>query len=111
MLKARVAVLECTTPPVYRVIRGAAEFRDLDGKLLELGTGDVITAGKDSLDLVRVSENTQILRLGLMGGMENLRRWTPTQRDAVDALAGKIITQREVRPLRTGGKRVGYLYG
>ena len=96
---------------MYRVIRGAAEFRDLDGKLLELGTGDVITAGKDSLDLVRVSENTQILRLGLMGGMENLRRWTPTQRDAVDALAGKIITQREVRPLRTGGKRVGYLYG
>jgi hypothetical protein len=74
-------------------------------------TGDVITAGKDSIDLVSVGENTQILRLGLMSGMENLRRWTPTQRDAVDGLAGEIITQRQIRPLRTGGEQVGYLYG
>ena len=96
---------------MYRVIRGSADFRDLDGKTQELATGDMITAGKDSLDLVRVGENTQILRLGLMGGLEKLRRWTPTQRDAVDGLAGEIITQREVRPLRTDGKPAGYLYG
>ncbi len=53
----------------------------------------------------------KILHLGLMGGLENLRRWTPTQRDAVEGLAGEIITQREVRPLRTDGKPAGYLYG
>jgi hypothetical protein len=96
---------------MYRVIRGSAEFRDHEGKTQELVTGDVITAGKDSIDLVSVGENTQILRLGLMSGMENLRRWTPTQRDAVDGLAGEIITQRQIRPLRTGGEQVGYLYG
>ena len=95
---------------MYRVIRGSCEFRDLDGKILELGTGDVVTAGRDCLDLVRIGENTQVLRLGLMGGMDNLRRWTPTQRDEVDGLAGQIITQSEARPLRTDGKEVGYLY-
>ena len=96
---------------MYRVIRGSAEFRDLEGKTTELVAGDVITAGKDSADLVGIGENTQILRLGLMSGMENLRRWTPTQRDAVDGMAAAIITQREVRPLRMDGKQVGYLYG
>ncbi len=96
---------------MYRVIRGSAEFRDHTGKNYELVTGDVITAGKDSLDLVSVGENTQILRLGLLGGLEALRKWTPTQRDQVDRLAGQIITQRELRPLRTEGKPIGYLYG
>jgi len=96
---------------MYRVVRGSAEFRDLDGKMLELVAGDVVTAGKDTIDLVSMAENTQILRLGLMSGMDNLRRWTPTQRDAVDGLAAEIITQREVRPLRRDGKQVGYLYG
>jgi hypothetical protein len=95
---------------MYRVIRGAAEFKDHTGAIHELVAGDVITAGKGALDLVGFGENTQILRLGLLGGMENLRKWTPTQRDEVDGLAGQIITQKELRPLRTEGMPVGYLY-
>lgn len=95
---------------IYRVIRGTAEFRDSAGKTFELATGDVVTAGKNSTELISVGENTQILRLGLLKGMENLRNWTPTQRDEIDGLAGKIITQKDVRPLRTEGKPVGYLY-
>ena len=31
------------------------------------------------------------------------------QRDEIDGLAGKIITQKDIRPLRTEGKPVGYL--
>jgi hypothetical protein len=96
---------------MYRVILGSAELRDHTGKIHELITGDVITAGKDALELVGVGENSQILRLGLMSGLEALRRWTPTQRDQVDGLAGQIITQRELRPLRTEGQPIGYLYG
>jgi hypothetical protein len=95
---------------MYRVIRGTAEFSNSAGKAFELATGDVVTAGKNSTELVAVGENTQILRLGLLKGMENLRSWTPTQRDEIDGLAGKIITQKDVRPLRTEGKPVGYLY-
>ena len=96
---------------MYRVIRGIAAFKDLDGKTLELVAGDVVTAGPASIDLVSVGEDTQILRLGLMSGIDNLRRWTPTQRDMVDGLAGEIITHKEIRSLRTDGKPVGYLYG
>jgi hypothetical protein len=95
---------------IYRVIRGTAEFRDSAGKTFELATGDVVTAGKNSTELVGVGENTQVLRLGLLKGIDNLRTWTPTQRDEIDGLAGKIITQKDVRPLRTEGKPVGYLY-
>jgi hypothetical protein len=95
---------------IYRIIRGTAEFRDNAGKTFELATGDVVTAGKTSIQLVGVGENTQVLRLGLLKGLENLRTWTPTQRDEIDGLAGKIITQKDVRPLRTEGKPVGYLY-
>jgi quercetin dioxygenase-like cupin family protein len=95
---------------IYRVIRGTAEFRDSAGKVFELAAGDVVTAGKNSLEITGVGENTQVLRLGLMKGLENLRSWTPTQRDEIDGLAGKIITQRDVRPLRTEGRPVGYLY-
>jgi hypothetical protein len=95
---------------MYRIIRGTAEFKDSAGKIFELATGDVVTAGKNSTELVGVGENTQILRLGLLKGLENLRTWTPTQRDEIDGLAGKIITQKDVRPLRTEGKPVGYLY-
>jgi hypothetical protein len=96
---------------IYRVIRGCAEFRGHEGTAYELCAGDVITAGRDAIQLVRVGENTQILRLGLMNGIEDLRRWTTMQRDDVDGLAGKIITQQELRPLRTDEKPVGYLYG
>ena len=92
---------------IYRIIRGTAEFRDNAGKMFELATGDVVTAGKNSTELVGVGENTQILRLGLLKGLENLRTWTPTQRDEIDGLAGKISTQKDVRPLRTEGKPVG----
>jgi hypothetical protein len=95
---------------MYRVIRGTAEFKDSAGKIFELATGDVVTAGKNSTELVGIGENTQVLRLGLLKGLENLRTWTPTQRDEIDGLAGKIITQKDVRPLRTEGKPVGYLY-
>jgi len=95
---------------IYRVIRGTAEFKDSAGKAFELATGDVVTAGKTSIQLVGVGENTQVLRLGLLKGMENLRSWTPTQRDEIDGLAGQIITRKDVRPLRTEGKPVGYLY-
>ncbi len=95
---------------IYRVIRGTAEFKDSAGKTFELVTGDVVTAGKNSVSLEGVGENTQVLRLGLLKGMENLRSWTPVQRDEIDGLAGQIITQKDVRPLRTEGKPVGYLY-
>ena len=95
---------------LYRVIRGSAVFKDHAGATHELVTGDVITAGKDSLNLVGIGEDTQILRLGLLNSLESLRRWTPAQRDEVDGLAGQIITQRELRSLRTDGKPVGYLY-
>jgi hypothetical protein len=95
---------------VYRVIRGTAEFRDSAGKTIELATGDFVTAGKNSLQLTGLGENTQVLRLGLLKGLESLRSWTPTQRDEIDGLAAKIITQKDVRPLRTEGQPVGYLY-
>lgn len=95
---------------IYRVIRGTAEFRDSAGKTFALEASDVVTAGKNSLSLVGLGENTQVLRLGLLKGMEKLRSWTPTQRDEIDGLADRIITQKDVRPLRTEGKPVGYLY-
>src|SRR5579871_825698 len=51
---------------VYRVIRGTAEFKDGAGKILELATGDTVTAGKNAINLTGVGDNTQILRLGLL---------------------------------------------
>lgn len=96
---------------IYRVIRGTAEFQRKGGGSFELCAGDVVTAGKDSISLAGVGENTQILRLGLLKGVNELRSWTPTQRDEIDGLAGQIITQRDLRPLRTEGEPVGYLYG
>ena len=95
---------------IYRMIRGSAQFKDHAGKPIELVAGDVVTAAKDAIDLVRVGENTQILRLGLLRGMEGLHRWTPTQRDTIDGLADQIITGSEARPLRMDGQKVGYLY-
>jgi quercetin dioxygenase-like cupin family protein len=96
---------------IYRVIRGSAEFKKKTGESLELSAGDVVTAGKDAISLTALGENTQVLRLGLLKGMNDLRSWTPTQRDEIDGLAGRIITHKDVRPLRTEGKPVGYLYG
>ncbi len=95
---------------IYRVIRGTAEFKDGAGKIFELAAGDVVTASKNTITLIGVGENTQVLRLGLLKGMDSLRSWTPTQRDEIDGLAGQIITGRDVRPLRTEGQPVGYLY-
>lgn len=95
---------------IYRVIRGMAEFKDDAGKIIELATGDVATASKNTITLTAMSENTQVLRLGLLNGMEKLRSWTPSQRDEIDGLAGNIITRKDVRPLRTDGRPVGYLY-
>ncbi len=42
--------------------------------------------------------------------MEKLRSWTATRRDEIDGLAGQIITQKDMRPQRTEGAPVGYLY-
>ena len=70
----------------------------------------MVTAGKTSLTLIGVGENTQVLRLGLLKGMNDLRSWTPAQRDEIDGLASQIITQKSIRPLRTQGAPVGYLY-
>jgi hypothetical protein len=95
---------------IYRVIRGTAEFKKKAGETFELAAGDVVTAGKDSISLAGVGENTQVLRLGLLKGMNDLRSWTPTQRDEIDGLASQIITRKDIRPLRTEGKPVGYLY-
>jgi hypothetical protein len=95
---------------IYRVIRGAAQFTNSAGENFELVTGDTVTAGKNTINLVGLGENTQILRLGLLKGIENLRSWTPTQRDEIDGLAGQIITRTDVRPLRSEGQPVGYLY-
>lgn len=95
---------------IYRVIRGTAEFSDRSGRNFELAAGDVVTAGRESIRLVGLGENTQLLRLGLLKGLEQLRSWTPTQRDEIDGLAGRIITRRDTRPLRTEGQPVGYLY-
>lgn len=96
---------------IYRVIRGTAEFRKSSGETVELAAGDVVTASRSAIMLVGIGENTQLLRLGLLKGMNNLRSWTPTQRDEIDGLAGQIITRTDIRPLRTEGKPVGYLYG
>jgi hypothetical protein len=95
---------------IYRVIRGTAEFRNSAGESFELATGDTVTAGKNTINLWGLGENTQILRLGLLKGIDNLRSWTPTQRDEIDGLAGQIIARKDLRPLRTEGKPVGYLY-
>jgi hypothetical protein len=107
---ANVADLVKGEVVVYRVIRGTAEFKDGAGKILELATGDAVTAGRNAINLTGVGDNTQILRLGLLKGIEHLRRWTPTQRDEIDGLADQIITRKDTRPLRTEGKPVGYLY-
>jgi quercetin dioxygenase-like cupin family protein len=95
---------------IHRVIRGTAEFKDSAGKTFELAAGDVVTAGKNSTRLIGLGDNTQVLRLGLLKGLENLRGWTPMQRDEIDGLAGQIITHKDIRPLRTEGMPVGYLY-
>jgi hypothetical protein len=95
---------------IYRVIRGTAEFKNSAGESFELVTGDTVTAGKNTINLWGLGENTQILRLGLLKGIDNLRSWTPTQRDEIDGLAGQIIARKDLRPLRTEGKPVGYLY-
>src|ERR1700712_1639506 len=43
---------------IYRVIRGTVEFKDSAGKTIELATGDFVTAGKNSLQLTGLGENT-----------------------------------------------------
>ena len=94
---------------VYRVIRGTAEFMDGTGKRIELAAGDVVTEqARDQAH--RCGRRTQILRWGLLKGMENLPQWTPTQRAEIDRLAAQIVTGQETRPLRTDGKPIGYLY-
>jgi hypothetical protein len=38
--------------------------------VIELATGDVVTASRDALQLIGMGDDTQILRLGLLNGME-----------------------------------------
>jgi len=95
---------------VYRLIRGTAEFRTGAGKVLELAAGDSVTAGKNAIHLIGVGEDSQLLRLGLLKGMETLRKWTPTQRDEIDGLGGQIVTRKNIRPHRLEGQSVGFLY-
>ncbi len=111
MAAAATAGLDKGEAVIYRVIRGTAEFANSAGKSFELATGDTVTASKNMINLAAMGADTQILRLGLLKGLENLRSWTPTQRDDIDGLAGQIITRKDIRPLRTDGKPVGYLYG
>lgn len=108
--RASVADLAKGEVAVYRVIRGTAAFKDRAGKLLELSAGDTVTAGGQAIELVAIGENTQVLRMGLLKGIDNLRKWTPTQRDEIDSLGGQIITAQALRPQRTEGPPVGYLY-
>ncbi|MDU0220235.1 hypothetical protein, partial [Escherichia coli] len=84
--------------------------KDGAGKVFELTAGDVVTAGQHSVALVGMGEDTQILRLGLLKNIEQLRSWTRAQCEEIDGLAGRIITRTETRPQRTEGKPVGYLY-
>src|SRR5258708_19177906 len=107
---AETAFLEKGEVVIYRVIRGPAELTNNAGENFELATGDTVTAGQKPIGLGGRGAKTQILRLGLLKGIENLRSWTPTQRDEIDGLAGQIITRKDVRPLRNEGKPVGYLY-
>jgi hypothetical protein len=95
---------------VYRIIRGTAGFTDGAGKIIELATGDTVTAGAGAIRLAEIGEDTQILRLGLLNGFDALRMWTPGQRDEIDALAGQIITRADLRSDRLAGSPVGYLY-
>ena len=105
---ADTSFLEKGEVVIYRVIRGTAEFKNSVGEDFELATGDTVTAGKNAISLVGIGENTQILRLGLLKGMDNLRSWTPTQRDEIDGLAGQIITQKDIRP--RDGRQAGRLF-
>jgi hypothetical protein len=107
---ADISGLEKGEVVVYRVIRGTAEFKNGAGKPFELATGDSVTAGRNSATLVGLGENTQLLRLGLLKGIDDLCRWTEAQRDEIDGLAGRIITRKEARPQRTQGTPVGFLY-
>lgn len=95
---------------IHRVIRGEADFKDKAGKTLTLGVGDTVTAGRNALRLAKVGADTQILRIGLLKGIDALRKWTPTQRDEIDGLAGQIITSRDLRPVGGESAPVGYLY-
>ena len=107
---ADVAGLNKGDVVMYRVIRGSADFRDGAGKAFEWTPGDTGTAGRSSVKIVGMADDTQILRLGLLAGMTKLRSWTSTQRDEIDGMGGKLIKQKHVRPLRTQGSPVGFLY-
>lgn len=51
---ANTAFLAHGEAAIYRIIRGTAEFKVRAGKTFELGTGDVVTAGKNAIELVSV---------------------------------------------------------
>jgi len=99
---ANIAAFAKAENAMYRVIRGTAEFKDAAGKRFALAADDTVTAGKTAASRVATGEDKQILRLGLLKGLADLRKWTAAKRDAIDGLGDRIITRREIRPLRTG---------
>ncbi|MFO1081050.1 MAG: hypothetical protein U1E23_10540 [Reyranellaceae bacterium] len=104
------AALESGEVSMHRVIRGSAAFRSATGQLIEMAAGDVVTAGRGQIALAGLAEDSQVLRLGLLEGLDALRRWTPAQRDEIDGLGGRIITRTARRAERAGGDPIGYLY-
>lgn len=95
---------------IFQIIRGAATFYDNFGRIIDVKSGDVITASVQSITLHEMQADTQILRLGLLDGIEKLRRWTPVQRDEIDKLGHKLIVQHEARNFDKTEHSIGYLF-
>lgn len=95
---------------IFRIIRGVATFSDNFGRMITVEAGDTITANVQSIKLHEMRSDTQILRLGLLDGIEKLRRWTPVQRDEIDKLGHKLIVQHETRNIDKREYPIGYLF-
>jgi hypothetical protein len=95
---------------IFQIIRGAATFYDNFDRIIDVKSGDVITASVQSITLHEMQADTQILRLGLLDGIEKLRRWTPVQRDEIDKLGHKLIVQHEARNFDKIEHPIGYLF-
>lgn len=95
---------------IFRIIRGAASVSDNFGRIITMEAGDTITANAQSLKLHEMQADTQILRLGLLEGIEKLRSWTPVQRDEIDKLGHRLIVQHETRNIDKREQKIGYLF-
>ena len=95
---------------IFRIIRGAATISDNFGRMITMQAGDTITANPQSITLHEMQADTQILRLGLLDGIEKLRSWTPVQRDEIDKLGHRLIVQHETRNIDKIERPIGYLF-